>query len=42
LTKKRIEAMPPSVNAPVAMIAATTWMTNHGEDSASVSGATSS
>ena len=31
--------MPPRVNAAVAMIAATTWITSHGEFSASVSGA---
>ncbi len=32
--------MPPRVNAPVAMIAETTWITSQYDDSASVSGAT--
>jgi hypothetical protein len=32
--------MPPSVKAPVAMIAATTWITSHGDCSASRSGTT--
>ena len=32
--------MPPSVNAPVATIAEITWITSHGELSASVSGPT--
>ena len=32
--------MPPRVNAPVAMIADTTWITSQYDESASVSGAT--
>ena len=42
LDRYSAEQIPPRVNAPVAMIADTTWITSHGEYSASVSGATGS
>ena len=40
LTRYSAEHMPPRVNAPVAMIAAMTWITSHGDCSASRSGTT--
>src|SRR5687767_1883486 len=40
LSRYTAEVMPPSVNAPVARIAETTWITSQYDSSASVSGAT--
>src|SRR5215218_10984957 len=40
LTRYSADVMPPSVNAPVAMIAETTWMTNQYDVNASPSGTT--